>query len=198
NWWASLVSRAWTCSIVKLWSAAATTLARICSRAWVPMSVEDTCRWARLRLQVRPSARHDRRRRQPHRHVQLERKLVPSAEASRVHGTKAKATPAIAANAHDRGQKVDGRCAPSVPRHLLFPSVAWAERAGRVAREAHSQRRTEALYSRYSRPNRPVRYRSSRGTTTRAMMATVASNVATSHRLLTQIARPKCNAKNAR
>ena len=133
-----------------------------------------------------------------HRHVQLERKLVPSAEASRVHGTKAKATPAIAANAHDHCQKDDGRCAPSVPRDLLFPSVAWAERVGRVAREAHSQRRTEALYSRYSRPNRSVRYRSSRGTTTRAIMATVASNVATSHRLLTQIARPRCNAKNAR
>jgi hypothetical protein len=38
----------------------------------------------------------------------------------------------------------------------------------------------------------------SRGTTTTAMMATVGINVATSHRLLTKIARPRCNAKNAR
>jgi hypothetical protein len=112
-----------------------------------------------------------------HRHTRLERKLVPEPRHLGPAGTKAGATPVAAASAEEHGQKDDGR---------------------RARPEAHSQRRTEALYSRYSAPNRPVRYRSSRGTTTTAMMATVAINVATSHELLTKIARPRCNAKNAR
>ena len=117
-----------------------------------------------------------------HRHTRLERKHLPESRHLGSAGAEAKATPVVAASAEDHGHKDDGRRAPSVPHH----------------REDHSQRRTESLYFRYSAPNRPVRYRSSRGTTTTAMMATVGINVATSHRLLTQIATPRCNAKNAR
>src|SRR5262245_38237836 len=102
------------------------------------------------------------------------------------------------ANAEDHGEKDNCCCTPSAHDQWLYPSVARGLGAGRVGPDGHSQRRTEALYSRYSEPNRPVRYCSSRGTTTRVMMATVAINVVISHRLLTQIARPRCNVKNAK
>jgi hypothetical protein len=60
----------------------------------------------------------------------------------------------------------------------------------------YNQRRTEALYAKYSPPNLLSKYRSSLGITTLVMRATAATSVTISHRLSTQAARPSCRREN--